>query len=125
MNKYCKRCGELLTGRRTSWCSMRCSRLGLKAIWRKKNKEKVNKYNREYKLKNKWGKKHEFISDEYLCFFCRDNKELQLHHLDYEKAIGVYLCRDCHFKLHQILKLSNLYYEKRKKRRQPTRINKP
>ncbi len=48
----CKRCEKQLTGKQTSYCSTRCSKLHLKGLYRKRNKEKCNTYNRKWKLAN-------------------------------------------------------------------------
>lgn len=45
----CKKCGRKLTGKQTKFCSKKCSKNFLKSEYRKRNKEKVNSYNREYR----------------------------------------------------------------------------
>ena len=48
---FCKRCDKKLTGRQISYCSEHCSKLHLKSLYRKRNREKIKKYNREYRSK--------------------------------------------------------------------------
>ena len=47
--KLCKKCQKPLTGNQLSYCSPRCSKLHLKSLYKKRNREKINAYNREYK----------------------------------------------------------------------------
>lgn len=106
----CKRCGNELTGKQISFCSQRCSRLYLKAKYKERNRDKVNAYNREYRRQNGGGSnggyKYHFLEESIIdkCFFCSSNNNLERHHLDYEKQIVVILCRECHRKLHSLLR---------------------
>jgi endogenous inhibitor of DNA gyrase (YacG/DUF329 family) len=105
----CKRCGKKLTGKQTSYCSQRCSKLHLKSLWRKRNREKVNEYNREYKKDNPGGFKYKYIDKEKKCFFCGSKNNLQKHHLNYEEQNVVLLCFNCHSKYHHLIKNSYFY----------------
>jgi endogenous inhibitor of DNA gyrase (YacG/DUF329 family) len=121
----CKRCGKELTGKQTSWCSQRCSRLGLKALYKKRNRDKINAYNRKYRKNkreitkkkksiyrknNKGGYKTFYFDENKKCYFCGSEKNLQKHHLDYDKNLVVYLCKDCHIKHHKLIKSSGLSF---------------
>lgn len=46
---YCLRCKKELEKRQTKYCSQRCSKLYLKAGYRQRHKEQIQKYNREWK----------------------------------------------------------------------------
>jgi hypothetical protein len=52
MEKVCKKCGGELKGKQMSYCSLRCSKLHLKALYRKRNGKKIYEYNK------KWRKTH-------------------------------------------------------------------
>lgn len=56
----CKRCEKILTGKQLSYCSIKCSKLHLKSLYRKRKKEKINIYNQEYRKKGLRG--HPFNS---------------------------------------------------------------
>lgn len=45
----CERCKKPLNGKQERWCCLRCSKLGLKSLYKKRNKDKINEYNRKYK----------------------------------------------------------------------------
>lgn len=49
INKLCKRCGAVLTGKQINYCSKKCSKLFLKSLYKKRNREKINEYNRKYR----------------------------------------------------------------------------
>jgi hypothetical protein len=105
----CKRCGKELTKKQQkSYCSLRCSKLHLKSLYRKRNKDRINNYNREYRKINKGGYKVYFgFLPKRECFFCSSNEELNQHHINYGKNIIVYLCKECHRKLHKLLSYSD------------------
>ena len=42
----CKRCGSELRGKQISYCTQRCSKLHLKKLYKKRNRDKINDYNR-------------------------------------------------------------------------------
>jgi 5-methylcytosine-specific restriction endonuclease McrA len=50
----CKKCSKKLIGQQISYCSQLCSKLHLKQLYKKRNKEKVNAYNREWRRKRKY-----------------------------------------------------------------------
>ena len=45
----CKKCGNELHGKQESYCSQRCSKLHLKSLYKKRNRERLNEYNRQYR----------------------------------------------------------------------------
>jgi 5-methylcytosine-specific restriction endonuclease McrA len=45
----CKKCGNELHGNQISYCSQRCSKLHLKALYRKRKRSRINEYNRKWK----------------------------------------------------------------------------
>jgi len=99
----CIRCGKELKGKQKRWCSLRCSKLGLKQEYKKRNKEKVLAYNKKYK--NEFPRKHclyDFIDD--LCYFCRAEKNLEWHHVTYQPPRFIRLCKFCHKRLHVVIK---------------------
>ena len=57
----CKRCQKELSGLQKSYCSIHCSKLHLKSLYRKRNRTKVSEYNRNWKILNpeKWKLQHE------------------------------------------------------------------
>ncbi len=105
----CQRCGKELTGRQKRWCSQRCSKLGLKAAYKKLNRNKVNSYNRKYRRLNPGGFKYKYLIKEEKCFFCLAEGNLHRHHLNYDKNNVVWLCKNCHNKFHKLLKKSWFY----------------
>lgn len=48
----CKRCSKVLTGKQVSYCSFKCSKLHLKSLYRARNRDKIKKYNRQWRLLN-------------------------------------------------------------------------
>ena len=48
----CKRCEKNLTGLQKSYCSLSCSKLHLKSLYRKRNRDKVKEYNNKWKKQN-------------------------------------------------------------------------
>ena len=99
----CKKCGKPLIGRQTSYCSPRCSKLHLKSLYKKRNREKVNAYNRKYRKINKGGWKVKYHYSQGFCYFCGVRKNLHQHHLNYEENIVVDLCQICHWKYHKLV----------------------
>jgi len=107
----CGKCGKELTGKQTSYCSPRCSKLHLKSLYKKRNREKVNAYNREYRKRNKRGKKARYFVPSGNCYFCGRTKKIHQHHLNYEINLVVDLCRSCHHKYHVLIRKQKSKYE--------------
>jgi hypothetical protein len=101
----CKKCGNPLNGNQKSYCSRKCSKNHLKALYRKRNKEKVNAYNRQWNKSRRATKRSKlFLSNQ--CYFCKDKEKLVDHHVSYDPEILVRLCDPCHKKLHRLLRLA-------------------
>lgn len=103
----CTRCGRPLDGKQKRWCSLRCSKLGLKAEYKKRNHEKVKAYGRDYKKRHGHIHNSETVSFVFpgrFCYFCKKMESLHIHHLSYEKHEVVYLCSSCHIKYHTLVK---------------------
>jgi len=104
----CKKCGDPLTGKQKRWCSPECSKLGLKAEYKKRNKAKVLAYNREYRSKGvrpiKRVRKQKTIKERGgICERCGTSKKLQVHHIKPARVGGtnelrnlLVLCDPCH-----------------------------
>lgn len=113
----CKKCGKLLSGNQKSYCSKQCSKLHLKAGWRKRQREKINEYNRAYRLnmfvrppKNTSKQRNDLGNT---CERCGENKieNLHVHHIrplqfggTNHKVNLMLLCRKCHSLWHKLLK---------------------
>lgn len=109
----CVRCENILTGKQTRFCSPRCSKLYLKAQYKRRNKDKVNAYNRVYRssytpLKN--DKLREELLNNNVCLRCGSKDNLNINHIKHQKY-GldnspnnlVVLCFDCHMLWHAML----------------------
>lgn len=108
MQKFCDNCGEVIRGGGIRFCSQRCSRLAHKREYRKRNKEKVNAYNREYR-KYKKGNKAIKLNNGNECFFCGTDLNLNWHHTNWSPETVIRLCRVCHSKLHWIREFEGTY----------------
>lgn len=112
----CKRCGKELTGQQTSYCSLHCSKLHLKSLYKKRNKDKINEYNRNkrklgvstngYTLKEKY----EHLRVEK-CTKCGAKNDLQVHHIKPRDCGGmnepnnlILFCRKCHYEYEKLTK---------------------
>src|SRR5690606_18094496 len=101
----CDRCGEPLTGKQERWCSLYCSKLGLKSEWRKRNKDRLLKLNNEYRRAKNGGNrpvKNPNRLREKECLKCGAAEDLQLAHVKPLWAGGVHkhvmtLCRKHHY----------------------------
>lgn len=101
----CVRCLSPITSKRaTKYCSPRCSKLYLKAQYKKRNREKQNAYQREYRKAQNGGDRPKTstatLRDED-CLACGSIHDLQLAHVKPRTLGGRYnhaitLCRDCH-----------------------------
>ncbi len=126
----CIKCNKQipLTKNSTKYCSNKCAKLYLKAQYKKRHRDSVNKYNREYRSGLRRGisvgnntRKFqregavEKIGLDDKCYFCNEKTGLEWHHLSYEKPIRVIrLCVCCHRKLHRLLKDRKVQKAKRK-----------
>ena len=84
--------------------------LARKKQWVKENPEKAIKhhltYNAKYPIKNralKYAHRHKQRGDT--CVVCNTTIDLHFHHTNYEKYEGTTLCRKCHTKEHNRIKL--------------------
>lgn len=108
----CERCGKSLVGSQVRWCSGRCSKLGLKAAWRKRNAERLKAYGREYRKAKKGGNRtHAYPSmlRSDKCLKCGTDEDLQLAHVKPLWAGGVHkhtitLCRTHHHQFDNLLR---------------------
>lgn len=114
----CKKCGNELTGHQTSYCSYYCSKLHLKSLYKKRNKDKINAYHREYRKKinddtNRYRtttrKNH--LKEHQKCSKCGKENNLEVHHILPRKYAGTHhpdnlltLCRFHHYKLEKLTK---------------------
>lgn len=113
----CKKCGKELIGKQTSFCCRHCSKVYLKAQYRKRNREKLNAYNRAYRAQFRVRppdrKKRNIIIENYgnQCYRCGSMENLEVHHLKPLTKGGcnghynlIPLCKNCHYKIEQALK---------------------
>lgn len=120
----CKKCSNELIGKQKSYCSKRCSKLHLKALYKIRNKEKILAYNRAYRKggmrpMNK-GRKIKVIKFfGSVCNKCGTEKELNVHHLKPLRAGGnhnynnlMVLCFKCHMDWEQRMKNFWIFKEK-------------
>jgi len=119
-NKKCKKCSKILDGKKTSYCSYKCSRRHLKTLWQKRRREVVNKAKSLWRKKTKRksdkeslnkkrarAKVHRALKTGLLkklpCLRCK-NINVQAHHPDYSKPLDiVWLCPHHHNKEHNKL----------------------
>ncbi|MFC8008921.1 HNH endonuclease [Streptomyces cinereoruber] len=114
----CKRCGNELEGRRTSYCSSRCSKLHLKSLYRKRNRERLAVYNREYRKQapdayfvRERAERDLIMGPAPMCLRCHAVDDLQLAHIVPHWSGGtkqpnnmVALCRSCHHEFDERLR---------------------
>jgi 5-methylcytosine-specific restriction endonuclease McrA len=110
----CERCKKELTGNQKRWCSLRCSKLGLKALYKRRNKDKINGYNRQYR---KLGIRTKLNIPEHdlICAKCGSNEGIQQHHIK-PRILGgkhkyniILLCPKHHAELEKLTK--KFWYE--------------
>lgn len=93
----CKKCKAPLTGKQTSYCSFRCSKLHLKKLYRERKKDQIKEYNKQYRQQNMDSvKKYNmaYYKDNYrvkkriyhleenpICEKCGTDKNLEVHHI--------------------------------------------
>lgn len=91
----CKRCRKGLTGRQTSYCSQICGKLHLKSLYKKRNREKINSYNRDYRAFKRRAENTRGEVPRYRhtkkgeCERCGSKKKLTLDHIIPLSAGGV------------------------------------
>lgn len=104
----CERCGEELSGKQQRWCSPKCSKLGLKSLYKKRNRPKINAYNREYNSRGpRLRKNTKYLKSE--CQRCSSRDNLQVCHVKPRWAGGQYdsvitLCQGCHYEFDNTLR---------------------
>lgn len=113
---YCKKCGKLLIGKQLSYCSPICSKLHLKSLYKKRNREKINKYNREYSKMGVRGNPctnkilREHLKGQNKCQGCGKKDDLQVCHIKPRWAGGknknnlITFCRVCHNRFDNLLR---------------------
>lgn len=98
----CNRCGLKLRGKQKRWCSLNCSRLGLKREWKQRNPKIVKRHKRNYgkKLSDKIAKK---LRTNKSCHNCKSVNTLQVHHIKpiakgggHDEYNLMILCAKCH-----------------------------
>jgi 5-methylcytosine-specific restriction endonuclease McrA len=107
----CKRCSNELSGKQLSYCSLRCSKLHLKSLWRKRSKDKLRAYNRKYRSQglrplNKQRKFKVLEKNNFECKRCGTNENLNVHHIKPLRYGGTHdfvmvLCFKCHMEWEQ------------------------
>lgn len=111
--RECIKCGGLIKNRKpvAKYCSDKCSKLYLKAGWRKRTKEKRNEYNREYRKAKNGGDRptaHRKFRDSK-CLHCGGKEDLQYAHVKPLWAggrhkWGVTFCRKHHSEFDNLLR---------------------
>lgn len=107
----CRKCGKKLSGKQTAYCSSRCSKLYLKSLYRKRYRDKVNEYNRKYRVANpdtikaqkQLSKNKKRLSLGGVCNRCGTTEDLHVHHIRPRSLMGtdsvsnlMVLCGECH-----------------------------
>jgi len=112
----CLRCGGVLSGTQTKYCSTSCSKLYLKSQYRKRNKEKINAYKRNYyrSVSRPSGlsfdrKRQIHLKGNPVCEKCGTREDIQVHHIKPLKQGGTHkpsnlmtLCRKHHTEFEKI-----------------------
>jgi len=88
----CIKCGKLLKGKQTKFCCERCSKNYLKAQYRKRNRNSINKYNREWRRRQQYT---ELSLKSKVCFICGSNKELSWYRTKYGRIFILPICKSC------------------------------
>lgn len=111
----CKKCGNILKNKQTSYCSPRCAKLHLKSLYRKRNREKINAYNRRYRQMGIRGNPctnkiiSDFLKRNSICAKCGTNKDLCVCHIKPRVKGGknldnlITLCKKHHYKFDKLL----------------------
>lgn len=114
----CKKCGKELIGKQISYCSKRCSKLHLKKLYKIRNRERINEYNRNRRKLGvtTCGKELKKLKDcDHLrtskCARCGKDTDLQVHHIKPRDCNGnnspnnlILFCCDCHYEYEQLTK---------------------
>ena len=110
----CIYCGKPIPihSKSVKYCSEWCSKNYLKAEYKKRNREKVNAYNRKWRKKNRESikkrraegirKKSLYPSKNEYCYFCQSKDDLHWHHVSYSPERVVRMCAKCHKRLHSL-----------------------
>lgn len=110
--KTCERCEEELSGKQTRWCSVRCSKLGLKSLYKKRTAEHQRAYQRQYRKAKDgvmrpvtWPIKYRGTE----CLNCGTSEDLQGAHVKPLWAGGkhdtiITLCRKHHHQFDNLLR---------------------
>lgn len=110
----CLKCGNVLAGKQTKYCSEKCCSLFLKSEYKKRNKDKINEYNRKIR---KIGvrtcgkdliKRYENLQS-CKCWRCGCKNNLEVHHIRPRRFGGsndkdnlMLLCKKCHMTIENI-----------------------
>ena len=105
--KKCERCLKIIRSKGIRWCSQRCSKLGLKALYKKRKRLFVNGYNRSYKGNMRT---IAFKKSGGRCKTCTTTKNLTINHI-IPKVVGgknkidnfEVMCLSCNIKEYQFL----------------------
>lgn len=127
--KTCVKCGNEITGKSEKYCSPKCSRLYLKSVYRKNNKDKLNAYNRERrKMFPTQTNVQSIVWNVPLkakiprleiarCIRCGTQKNLHTHHIrpvsrggEDTVANTTILCQSCHIEWHKVI--PDFYWDK-------------
>ncbi|WP_369125307.1 HNH endonuclease [Cryobacterium sp. GrIS_2_6] len=105
----CKRCSTELSGKQTSYCSLRCSKLHLKSLYRKRSSERLKLIRAADRSRTPGPRfaskkdRRELGLDPGECVRCRSTYDLQMAHFIPHWAKGsnrrdniIVLCRSCH-----------------------------
>lgn len=134
ISNICQRCKSEYdrTANNQKYCCKTCQ----KKTWNENNSKKITKARRKYQINNKDNpeyiernrvndgkyKRKNKNNPDYIhkkrvrcnskerrksfCEECGSNKDLQLHHENYDNNQGKTLCKDCHLKVHGKKRLS-------------------
>lgn len=108
----CERCASPLSNKQVRWCSPRCSKLGLKSEWRKRNRERLHAYAREYREAKNGGNRSITQPSKFrdsVCLYCGTSLDLQVAHVKPLWAGGqhkwiVTFCRKHHHQFDNLLR---------------------
>ena len=115
----CKKCQKPLSGKQTVFCSQICGKLYLKSLYKKRNRDRLNAYNRNYRkrakdayfIRSDVGRKRIF-SLMPVCQRCGTDKRLMLCHIKPHWAGGTkeifnifVFCQKCHHSFDNALRI--------------------
>lgn len=90
-----------MSGNQVRWCSKKCSKLGLKSLYKKRKREQINAYNRKIRklgIRTKSQIKKEYI----ICLKCGSTTDIHQHHVKPRRYGGkheyniILLCKKHH-----------------------------